>query len=364
MRYHLKMFIRWLLIKIRHRDDFPQAIITLLEFCTYFIIVSVFFTIGLKFTENLSWNEALWQVWQTSTTIGYGNQPAETLAGRIITMTFGLLAVAILGVVISSSIDLKLLLAEKRRLGMSKNPHKNGYVIFNYPGENMCLFIQEIISREPDVGICIVDSRLEQLPSAITNLHKNIHFIKGYSHEKSTYERAAIKENKKVVIFPVDVSSPESDLATSRLVDLVLRFVGEKTSVIYHLIDPRNKWMFNDNAIAILKNLEMLATVQECQDAHSSTIIQSILMNTEGANTQTVYPTIIIGYTWGEFVIKSITISKKLNIPFNPLALIHKKEIDACPDFSKVIDNETQLSVIAHNKFDWNAFEKELNELN
>ncbi|VAX34827.1 hypothetical protein MNBD_UNCLBAC01-959 [hydrothermal vent metagenome] len=357
------MFIRWLLIKIRNKDDFPQAIITLLEFLTYLIIISILFTVGLKFTENISWNEALWQVWQTSTTIGYGNQPAQTIAGRSITMIFGLLAVAILGVVVSSSVDLKLLLAEKRRFGMSENPHKNGYVIFNYPGENMCLFIEEIISIEPNVGICIVDSRLDQLPSTITNLHKKIHFIKGYSHEKSTYERAAIKENKKVVIFPIDVTSPESDLATSRLVDLVLRFVKGKTSVIYHLIDPRNKWIFNENAIAVLQNLEMLATVQECQDAHSSTIIQSILMNTKGANTQTVQPKLIIGHTWGEFVSKSINVSKKLNVPFNPLALIHKKEIDACPDFSKVINNETQLSIIAHNKFDWNAFEKELNEL-
>jgi len=357
------MFIRWLLIKIRRKDDFPQAIITLLEFCAYFIIVSIFFTIGLKFSENMSWNEALWQVWQTSTTIGYGNQPASTIIGRNITMIFGLIAVAILGAVISSSVDLKLLLAEQRRLGMLKNPHKNGYVIFNYPGENMCLFIQEIISKEPNVGICIVDSRLEHLPPSITSLYKNIHFIKGYSHEKSTYERAAIKENKKVVIFPIDVNSPESDLATSRLVDLVLRFVGEKTSVIYHLIDPQNKWMFHNNAVAILQNLEILAAVQECQDTHSSTIIQNILMNTEGANTQTVQPKMIIGHTWGGFVIKSINVSKKLNIPFNPLALIHKNEVDACPNFSKVIDQETQLSIIAHNNFDWNAFEKELSEL-
>ena len=357
------MFIRWLLIKIRHKDNFPQAIINLIEFLIYLIIVSILFTIGLKFSENMSWNEALWQVWQTSTTIGYGNQPAQTMVGRTITMIFGLLAVAILGVVVSSSVDLKILLSEKRRLGMSKNPHKNGYIIFNYPGENISLFIKEIISREPNVGICIVDSRLEQLPCSITSLYKNLHFIKGYTHEKSTYERAAIKENKKIVIFPTDITSPESDLSTSRLVDLVLRFVGEKTSVIYHLIDPRNKWMFNDKAIDILQNLEMLATVQECQDAHSSTIIQRILMNTQGANTQTVQPKIIIGYTWGEFVTKSFNLSKKLNISFNPLAIIHKNEIDACPNFSKVIEKDTLLSIIAHNHFDWNAFEKELNAI-
>lgn len=354
------MFIRWMLIKIRGKDDIPLVLINLLEFTLYFFIVSVVFTVGLRFTENISWNEAIWQVWQTSTTIGYGNSPAETVVGRSVTMILGILAVAILGVVISTAVDLKQLLADRRRLGMMNNPYKDGYVIFNYPGDNIKLFIQEIVSGEPNVGICIVDSRMEELPTTVTSIHNKIHFIRGYSHEKSTYERAAIKESKKVIIFPVDSSSPESDLATSRLVDLVLRFVSERTRVIYLLIDPNNKWMFNDKAIPVLQNLEMLATVQECQDAYSSAVVQTILMNTEGANTQTVYPQRLVGRTWGNFVLNSIRVSEKLKVAFNPLALIHDEGIDACPESSKKIEAGDKISIIAHNGFDWEDIEKEL----
>jgi len=267
-------------------------------------------------------------------------------------MILGILAVAILGVVISTSVDLKQLLADRRRLGMMNNPYKDGYVIFNYPGDNITLFIQEIVSGEPNVGICIVDSRMEELPTTVTSIHNKIHFVRGYSHEKSTYERAAIKENKKVIIFPVDPSSHESDLATSRLVDLVLRFVSERTRVIYLLIDPNNKWMFNGKAIPVLQNLEMLATVQECQDAYSSIVVQTILMNTEGANTQTVYPKRLVGHTWGNFVLNSIRVSEKLKVAFNPLALVHGEEIDACPECSKKIEEGDKISIIAHNGFE------------
>ena len=354
------MFIRWMLKKIRGKDNIPFVITNLLEFTLYFFIISTFFLIGLTFIENISWNEAVWKVWQTSTTIGYGNRPAETVAGRSVTMILGILAVAILGVVISSSVDLKQLLADRRRLGMMNNPYKDGYVIFNYPGDSIKLFIQEIVSREPDVGICIVDSRMEELPTMVTFIHNKIHFIRGYSHEKLTYEKAAIKENKKVIIFPVDPSSPESDLAASRLVDLVLRFIGERTQVIYLLIDPNNKWMFDDKAVPVLQNLELLAIVQECQDVHSSTVVQTILMNTEGANTQTVYPKQLVGHTWGDFVINSIRVSEKLKVAFNPLALIHEKGIDACPESSKKIEKEDKISIIAHSGFDWDNFEKEL----
>ncbi|NKB24374.1 MAG: hypothetical protein GKR87_08375 [Kiritimatiellae bacterium] len=107
-----------------------MVVANLLEFVLYLMMGTAVFTVGLKFVENIAWNEAVWQVWQTATTIGYGNSPAVTFAGRNITMFLGILAVAILGVVISSSIDLKQLLSDRRRQGMMNNPYKDGYVIF------------------------------------------------------------------------------------------------------------------------------------------------------------------------------------------------------------------------------------------
>ena len=356
------MLIRWMLLRLRGRRSLPEAIVNLVEFTVYFFIVAILYTFGIKLTENISWNEAIWQVWQTATTVGYGNSPAETVAGRNVTMVFGVLAVATVGVIISSAFDIKQYFTDKRRLGMLDNPYRDGYVVFNYPGENISLFIQEIVSGEPDVGLCIVDSRLEELPSTATALHNKIHFVRGYTHEQETYDRARIRDNKRIIIFPVDPSSPESDLGTSRLVDLVLRFVSEQTQVIYILIDPKNKWMFNKKAVAVLQNLEMLATVQECQDTYSSLVVQNILMNTEGANTQTVRPQKIVGQTWGDFVTQAVKVSESLQTPFNALALVHEEEIDACPDSARKIAAGDMISVIANNDFDWENFEQQLVE--
>jgi voltage-gated potassium channel len=351
------MFVRWMLLKIRNTKNLPSPVLYLIEFGFYLALVSIVFTVAFKMVEKTTWIEALWQVWQTETTIGYGNAPAETVYGRILTMILGLLGMACLGVVISHALDYKQFKADQRRFGMVSNPYTDGYVIFNYPGESLELFIQEIILREPDVGFCIVDAKLTELPPTVLALHNRIHFINGYSHEEDTYKRAAIQKNKCVLIFPADPSSPESDLGTSRLVDLVLRFVGEQTQIIYLLIDPRNEWLFSKKAIPIIQNLELLAAVQECQDVHSSAIVQNILTNSAGTNTQTLTPTRLIGWTWAEFVHASLEASKQLNIPFNALALIHQDTIDASPMPDQVIEEGDKLSVLANNRLIWSQFE-------
>ncbi|MCD4781510.1 MAG: potassium channel family protein [Candidatus Omnitrophica bacterium] len=353
------MFARWLLLKVRSKNNLPLPILVVVEFILYLLIISALFVLGIKVTENISWVEAVWQVWQTETTIGYGNAPAQTTAGRILTMLFGIMGMACLGVVISHAVDLKQYIADQRRLGMLKNPYKDGYVIFNYPGENFELFVHELVSREPDVGICIIDSNMTELSPTLLAKHNKIHFIHGYSHEKRTYEQAALQDNKCVLIFPADACTPESDLATSRLVDLVLRFAGQDAQVIYILVEPKNQWMFSKKAIGIIQNLELLAAVQECQDAHSSSVVQHILTNSEGPNTQTISPAQLVGWTWGEFVKTALDISGRLNIPFNALAHIRGETINTSPLPDQKIEAGDQLSVIAEKSFDWPTFEKE-----
>ncbi len=354
------MFIRWLLLKIRKKDDFPLVIVNLCEFAVYFLLLSFIFAICIKFTENISWNEAVWQVWQTATTVGFGNKPASTLAGRHVTIFFGIISIAILGVVISSAVDLKLMLSSRRKLGMLDNPFKGGYVLFNFPGHHLELYIREIVAREPEVGICVVDSRLEELPLSIRNLHNKIRFVKGYSHDQETYKRAGLRENKKVVVFPLDPVSPESDLSTSRLVDLVLRFVEDSSEVIYVLLDSKNEWMFPKKAVPVLQNLNMLAIVQECQNTHSSAIIRSILLNTEGAYTHTVTPQLVVGKQWGEIVKKSMSLAVNEIESFNLLALIRCNKIMSCPKASEVIKQGDRISIIANSGFKWNNIEKKL----
>lgn len=320
------------------------------------------FIVLFKYTESVSWEESLWQAWQTFTTVGYGNQPAQTLAGRLVTIFISTLGIAFVGALFSAAFDYKQHQKNLKQTGYMKNPFKNGYVIFNFPGTTTTLnFVKELRTVEENVGICIVDSRLEKLPDPIAQL-KNIHFVKGKTISKATYEMAQLNENKAVLIFPIDPNSSESDGATKVIVDLVSRFVSTSdTRIIHVVVDQTNQWMFDDvEATHVLSDLEILAIVQESQDPYSAEIIETLLQNTRGANPKTFKPHKTIGWTWGKLAEKCISTSNRTGVSCNLFALVQDGENMICPDFNTVIKEEALLSIIAFNDFNWESFESEL----
>lgn len=334
----------------------------LIKVITWCIVLFLVFVVLFKITEKVSWEESVWQAWQTFTTVGYGNQPAETTAGRWITMLISTLGIAFVGALFSAAFDYKQHLKDLKRTGQMKNPFKNGYVIFNYPGTTNTLnFIRELCIVEQNVGICIVDSRLEELPDPVAKL-PNVHFVKGDTISKDTYEMAQIKENKAVLIFPIDRTASESDGATKVTVDLVSRFVSKSdTRIIHVIVDKANEWMFEDvDATHVLSDLEVLAIVQESQDPYSAEIIETLLLNTKGANPKTFKPKKTIGWTWGKLAAACIKTSQETGISCNLFALVQDGENMICPNFSTVIKDDALLSVIAFNDFDWDNFESEL----
>ena len=354
------IILRFFPLRIRNKIQEHLPIKWLVSLALWLAAILIGFIIVFKCVEKVSWEESVWQIWQTATTVGYGNKPAETSAGRWATMFFGLVSIAFLGTGISAAFDVKAYLRDRRRYGLMDNPVKTGYVIFNFPGPDVFrLFTQEIRSVEKNVGICIVDGRLEELPPTIAML-QNIQFVKGDILSKETYKRASLTNNKAVIIFPADPKSPDSDGTTKTVVDLVLRFVDDQTRVIYLLVKAENAWMFDNRATGVWQSLETLAVVQECQDPQSANIIQKLLKNTEGANPQTVRPSRIVGWTWQKLLIKSIETAAKMGISVNPFALIHKGETNTCPGFDCEIKEGDLISIITRNGFDWEEFEKKL----
>ena len=334
------------------------------EFILLFFLIFFVYIILYKWIEDVGWEEALWQGWQTFTTVGYGNQPARTLEGRILTMVLSTMGIAVLAGIFSEIFEYRRLMVEKKTLGLMKNPIKDGYVIFNFPevhqGNN---FINELRTVERNVGICIVDNNLERLPESIAIL-PNIHFIKGSTLDRDTYERSRITDNKAVIIFPNN-SASGSDGETKTIVDLVTKFVTSipdcKTRIVHILADPRNAWMFQDSySTQVSERFELLAVVQELQDIYSAEIIETLLTNSKGANLKTVRPQEIIGWTWEEFVQRSIIVSRRINLLCNPLALIKEGENNSCPSLDDVIEEGDHISVISFNNFKWYKFEKEL----
>ncbi|MEN7551222.1 potassium channel family protein [Rapidithrix thailandica] len=325
-----------------------------------FILFGIF-TVAFKYAEEVSFEEAIWQAWQTFTTVGYGNRPAETTLGRIITIIFSTLGIAFLGALFSASFDYKQYLIHKKQSGQMSNPFTDGYVIFNFPGISTTInLINELRIVEKNVGICIVDARLEKLPESISQLGK-VHFLKGETLNKATYEKAHLKENKAVIVFPFESHRTESDGATKTTIDLVAKFVGNQTRILHVLVDPKNSWMFDDSpSTQILGELEVLAIVQECQDKYSAVIIEKLLLNTQGANPNTVQPQKIIGWTWEQLVLQSMRVCRKHNVHVNFLALVSKGVSNACPSLDTVIQEGDIISLLTYHRLDWKHFEEEL----
>ena len=250
--------------RLRRRWKGREPLVRITDLLLLMFVTSWAFVFVLKYLEDITLTEAIWQVWQTATTVGYGNRPAETVAGRYVTMFVGLFEIAMLGVFITAAVDYRRDRRFRRRTGLMRNPHADGYVIFNFPGESrFAALVRELRFVEDDVPICVVDDRLTELPSTIASLPK-IHFVHGSTLSEETYHRARVADAKAVIVFPTDATIPESDGTTKTVVDLVARFVSGGTRIIHVLVDAKNGWMFDETrSTAILQSLEILALVQE-----------------------------------------------------------------------------------------------------
>ena len=112
------------------------------------------------------------------------------------------------------------------------------------------------------------------------------------------------------------------------------------------------------NSTAVMESLEVLALVQECQDPHSSLIVQRLLLNTEGGNPNTILPRRTVGWSWMEFSRYCMEATEESGILANPLAIVKPTGPLVCPPPSELIAEGDEVSIIATPGFDWDAFEQ------
>ena len=328
----------------------------------WILLIFVAFTALFRVSEGTGWEESLWQAWQTATTVGYGNRPAETTTGRIFTMVAGTLGIAFVGVAISGAFDIREYFRERRRLGMAKNKESNGYVIIQWPGEEAFgVFMEQLTVVEGAIGVCVVDDRMDALPESISSEYEKVHFVRGSALSRRTWEQAAIDQSKGVVIFPEDPQSQDSDGTTKTIINLLSDHCGPDTRLMYILVNPENRWMFADEpATEIWQELEILALVQECQDPYSASVIARMLSNSEGANPETVCAGAAAGWTWEEFCDRLRCAARRLDLRVSPLALIREGVAETCPEWDCRIEENDLLSVNAYPGFDWEKLQKAL----
>ena len=355
------MVIIWLR-QLRSKLGRHQPVHRMVRVLLYIAFIGLIFTVLFRITEDVSWEESAWQMWQTATTVGYGNRPATTVMGRVTTVVAGTLGIAFVGVAISGAFDVKNYFKERKRLGMSESKARDGYVVINWPGkQNFHVLAQQLRAVEPGVGICVVDDRLEELPPELTAEYSDLHFVRGSALNRNTWEQASIKDSRAVIVFPLDATSADSDGTTKTIVSLLSGYCGKTTRIMYVLVDSENKWMFKgENATDVWQNLEMLTVVQECHDPFSASIMARMLTNTEGANPATVRPEKVVGWTWGEFCDGLRAAARESNVRIAPLALIHDGVGETCPDWDQRIEENDLLSLLVYPGFEWADFEKSI----
>jgi voltage-gated potassium channel len=350
--------------KLKRLIQGDKALILLISVVEMYALCFTVLTILLKHLEGYSWLTSMWQVWQTYTTVGYGDTSVVHPVSQSFTMIFSFIAIALYAAMGGALIEYLIHAKERRRLGLMNNPVKNGYVIFNFPAPHLLdSFIEEVRFTEGEVGICIVDNRIEELPTVVRE-RKNVHFVKGSLVNKETYKKANVANNKVVIIFPGEPFNPDSDAGTKTIVDLVSQFVGKSTTKIVHiLVKQSNEWMFKGlSSTPVLESISVLALVQELQDQYSAPIIQKLLANTKGSNPQTVVPTSTKGLTWKEFQLRALNASEKLGDNVNVFALVRNGEPATCPAFNTIITDNDLISIIANRGFDWKRFEEAMKE--
>ena len=341
--------------KLRHSQ---RTLLHLMNVVLTFLLSCALFALGYRFFEKTSWIEAIWQTWQTATTVGYGNAPAQGLWGRLMTMFFGTITISYLPIIIGYSVDFVTSRREKIRMGLMENTHKNGYILFNFPGTAKTIkFISEIRRKEEHAPICIIDSRLEELPKEII-VTGDVRFIKGGLLDRSTYERANLGNAKAVIVFPFESGVSESDSTTETITKLVSNFINpDKTRIIHVLVDPDHAWLFAKSiSTQVIEEIGINAIVQECQDKYSARIIEKLLSNKEGANPHTVVPDKLIGWSWSDFTRKMLETSHKHNLRINTFALVKNGIPDTCPTPDTKIEQGDYISILTHIGFNWEKF--------
>lgn len=342
--------------------------------CQWVIRVSACLAVALMLVEGYGPFEAVWEVWQTATTVGFGTHPASTVPGRLLILLFGTIDIGLVGYAISAAFEVKEYLVDLRRFGLMPNPEAGAYVIIHAPTErDLKLFVRGVRLTDPDAPVCVVDGDLDQLPSDLATL-PHVYFIKGSALDPSVLENANIARSKAVVVYSLNKDQSESDAATLTVVKLLWRIPG-KFRISYLLVEPANEHLFEgefNDAVArgrsrpapILRHMATLAAVTSCRSSRAAETVTGLVLAGEGAIVHTESYPAQTEITWSRFVAAVQDTAVELNVAVNPLsfALDGQDHTNTCPRPADRLGPGTFIVYNASPETDWPRFSRVLGD--
>lgn len=343
------------------------AVLRFVHACQWVARVSVGLALALMVVEGYEPVEAVWEVWQTATTVGFGNQPAITVWGRMLVLVFGTIDIGLVGYTISAAFGIKDYLGDLRRFGMLPNSDSGAYVIIHAPSErDLKLFVRGIRHAEPDAPVCIVDGTMDCLPPDLATL-PHVHFIRGSALNPNVLERANVARSKAVVVYSMNKDQPDSDAATLTVVKLLWRIPGD-FRISYLLVEPANASLFEGefaDAVArgrprpapILRHLATLAAVASCHSSRAAETLTGLVATADASVHTEAFPA-AVPVRWRVFVGLVQDTADELGIAVNPLSFAPaaRDRTNTCPRPGDELNPGDSVVYSAGPGIDWIAF--------
>jgi voltage-gated potassium channel len=194
-------------------------------------------------TQFQALGDAIWYVFVTMTTVGYGDKVPVTTGGKIIgvmIMLFGMTLLSVFTATISSIFVARKL---KEVRGLEEIKLRDHLIIcgWNHTGEQILTFFQK--EKEKTVPIVLINQLSEDMINDILNHFANlkIKFVRGDYTKEIILNRANVGQARVVLIIP-DHSpglTAQSDERTI-LATLSIKAINQKVKVYAHLTNREN----------------------------------------------------------------------------------------------------------------------------
>lgn len=279
----------------------------------------VLHSLAMVVFEGLAPGNAVWLTLTTITTVGYGDFSAESLAGRLSTITlifFG--GIWLLFQSAAVYFDYRAERRERMRRGRWRWNMRNHILILNIPTENAASYLTRLVCefrasrRFRDRPVQIVTARFEDgLPESLHDLGV-VHF-NGDSWDPAALTAANATEADVIVVLARGDSDPASDGRTFDIIDR-LRELNAPGRIIAECVDDANRPRLRRAGANILVRPlrgypEMI--VRALAAPGTETILEDLFTSRRDECWR--YDVVVSGWRWGDLV--RALVEKDIGVP-------------------------------------------------
>lgn len=244
------------------------------------ICSTIFYIFEGPSNENLTFSDALWWGFVTSTTVGYGDYFPVTPGGRLIAIILMIIGISAFGFITAAVASVFVENKLKEGMGLMDINFKDHIAIIGW-NDKSSIILNELVQDNPDKKIVIVAER-----EKLTFNHKNAYFVHGDPTKDETLLKANIP-NAHTVIVVADENLAHNGMsdAKSVLICLAVDKLNTNIHLIAEVLNEENVPHFqraNVNDIVISSQMSSRVIVRSALYKNVSHALKELLTNSYG----------------------------------------------------------------------------------